>query len=52
MIVGPTHVQLSSSMMHRMELVLRLSFEDIIPRKGGYNVTPQDWFSLTRELES
>ena len=36
MIVGPTHLQLSSSMMHRMELVLKLSFEDIIPRKGQY----------------
>ena len=36
MIVGPTHVQLSSSMMHRLELVLKLSFEDIIPRKGRY----------------
>ena len=33
-IVGPTHLQLSSSMLHRMELVSKLSFEDIIPRKG------------------
>lgn len=40
MIVGPTHLQLSSSMMHRMELVLKLSFEDIIPRKGEYCVAP------------
>ena len=40
MIVGPTHLQLSSSMMHRMELVLKLSFEDIIPRKGEYYVAP------------
>ena len=36
MIVGPIHLQLSSSVMHRMELVLKLSFEDIIPRKGQY----------------
>lgn len=36
MIVGPIHLQLSSSMVHRMELVLKLSFEDIIPRKGQY----------------
>lgn len=34
MIVGPTHVHLSSSMLHRMELVLKLSFEEIVPRKG------------------
>lgn len=33
-IVGPTHVQLSTSMMHRMELVLKLAFDDIVPRKG------------------
>ena len=34
MIVGPTHLQLSTSMMHRMEMVLKLSFEDIVTRKG------------------
>jgi len=34
LILGPTHLQLSSSMVHRMELVSKLSFEDIIPRKG------------------
>ena len=33
-IVGPTHLQVSSSMVHRMELVSKLSFEDIVPRKG------------------
>ena len=42
MIVGPTHLQLSTSMMHRMELILKLSFEDIVPRKGEStcNVAP------------
>lgn len=34
MIVGPTHLQLSTSMMHRMDMVLKLAFEDIVPRKG------------------
>lgn len=34
LIVGPTHLQLSTSMMHRLELVLKLAFDDIVPRKG------------------
>ena len=34
MIVGPTHLQLSSSMVHKLELVSKLSCEDLIPRKG------------------
>ena len=34
MILGPTHLQLSSSMVHKLELVSKLSFEDLIPRKG------------------
>lgn len=33
-IVGPTHLQLSSSMVHKLELVSKLSCEDLIPRKG------------------
>ena len=34
-ILGPTHVQVSSSTLHRIELVSKLAFEDVIPRKGA-----------------
>lgn len=33
-IVGPTHLQMSSSMVHKMELIFKLSFEDLVARKG------------------
>ena len=33
-VVGPTHLQLSSSMVHKMELISKLSFENLVPRKG------------------
>lgn len=32
--LGPMHLQLSSTMVHKLELVSKLSFEDLIPRKG------------------
>ena len=36
MILGAIHLQLPTTVVHRVELVSKLSFEDVIPRKGGH----------------
>ena len=37
-LVGPIHLQLSSSVVHKLELISKLSCQDLIPRKGENNL--------------